>query len=142
MWYGSSTCTPSRITFFFCAGFLGTVTDLKLLPLSTSKRMIWKFYSSAAAGKIHGVKYSTLLVPIIIMMSMSDLCAQCQKNSNAIIEAANFPESELSSKLHKYIFALPSLSAPFMKRRVMTAEEHKLASFRMECIHHFRSFNL
>ena len=83
-------------------------TDIKLLPSSVSKRGIWKVYSFAAAtnDQVHGVAYSTFCKPwrqlipsIIIMQPMSDLCWQCQQNSNAIFKAANLPESEKSATI-------------------------------------------
>lgn len=83
-------------------------TDIKLLPSSISKRGIWRVYKSAAEGddQVQGVGYSTFcrfwrqLVPsVIIMKPMSDLCWQCQQNSNAILRAANLPESEKSATI-------------------------------------------
>ena len=82
--------------------------DIKLLPSSTSKRGIWNTYTSAAEcdSQIRAVGYSTFcklwkqLVPsIIIMKPMSDLCWQCQQNSNAILRAANLPECEKSATI-------------------------------------------
>ena len=83
-------------------------TDLKLLPSSVSKRGIWKVYKESAesASLVHLVAYTTLcrlwrsLLPSVILMKpMSDLCWTCQKNSTAIMRAANLSDTEKSSKI-------------------------------------------
>ncbi len=80
-------------------------TDIKLLPSSVSKRIVWKNYHEAATGSdvIHSVAYTTfcrlwrtLLPSILILKPMSDLCWQCQRNSTAILRAANHPDTEKS----------------------------------------------
>ena len=83
-------------------------TDIKLLPSSVSKRSIWRlcFDSAVCADQIHPVAYSTfnklwqsLLPSIILMKPMSDLCWTCQKNSTAIVQASNKPDSEKSATI-------------------------------------------
>ena len=78
-------------------------TDIKLLPSSTSKRRIWKFYheSVQSINAVHSVAYSTfnkllksLLPSKICMKPMTDLCWTCQKNSTAIVRAANSSDIE------------------------------------------------
>ena len=78
-------------------------SDVKLLPSSVSKRLIWRVYQIAAVndGSIHTVAYSTfnrlwrtLLPSIIIMRPMTHLCWQCQKNSTAILRSANVSDEE------------------------------------------------
>ena len=80
-------------------------SDIKLLPSSASKRTIWKTYQAATEGckDVQCVAYSTfnklwksLLPSVIIMKPMSDLCWQCQKQSSAILKAANSALSEKS----------------------------------------------
>jgi hypothetical protein len=71
--------------------------DLKLLPSSTSKRMIWTVYREAAENvpHVHAVAYSTFchlwkqqLPSVLLMKPMTDLCWTCQQNSTAILKAA------------------------------------------------------
>ena len=82
--------------------------DIKLLPSSVSKRGIWRVYHAAAEvdDTIHAVAYSTfcklwntLLPSVVIMKPMTDLCAQCHRNSGALLRAANLPESEKSAAI-------------------------------------------
>lgn len=83
-------------------------SDIKLLPSSVSKRVIWRTYHSAAEEEesIHAVAYTTfcrlwrsLLPSIIIMKPMTDLCWTCHKNSTAILRAANLSEMSKSSTI-------------------------------------------
>ena len=83
-------------------------TDLKLLPSSVYKRGIWKVYKESAesASLVHLVAYTTfcrlwrsLLPSIILIKPMSDLCWTCQKNSTAIMRAANLSDTEKSSTI-------------------------------------------
>ncbi len=84
-------------------------SDLKLLPSSASKHLMWLLYHESAATNdsfVHAVQYSTfcrlwrdLLPQVIIMKPMSDLCWRCQQNSTAILRSANCLESEKSSTL-------------------------------------------
>ena len=83
-------------------------SDIKLLPSSLSKRSLWRVYHQSAdsAEDVHAVAYSTfcilwqsLLPAIIIMKPMTDLCWECQRNSAAILRAANFPVSEKSATI-------------------------------------------
>ena len=78
-------------------------TDVKLLPSSVSKRLIWRVYQIAAEndGSIHTVAYTTfnrlwrtLLPSIVIMRPMTDLCWQCQKNSTALLRSTNVSDEE------------------------------------------------
>ena len=83
-------------------------SDIKLLPSSLSKRSVWKKYHESAdsADMIQPVSYSSFcslwrsLLPSIVMMKpMLDLCFECQKNSTAIVRAANCPDTEKSVAL-------------------------------------------
>ncbi len=82
--------------------------DIKLLPSSVSKRMIWDVYFEAAeqTPDVHAVSYSKfrelwrkLLPSIILMKPMTDLCWTCHKNSTAILRTANCPNREKSDVL-------------------------------------------
>ena len=83
-------------------------SDIKLLPLSVSKRSIWKVYQNAVdvVSGAHGVTYATfchlwrsLLALFIIMKPMSDLCWQCQQKSTAILCEMNCADSQKSETL-------------------------------------------
>ena len=85
-------------------------TDIKLLPSSTSKKRIWRVYQEAAQQdpSVHPVAYTTfcrlwrqLLPSLLLMKPMTDLCWTCQKNSTAILRAANCPDKEKSCVLRK-----------------------------------------
>ena len=80
-------------------------SDMKLLPSSTSKKVIWKSYQNATneCDDVHAVAYTTfchvwrtLLPSVILMQPMADLCWQCQLNSQTILRSANSPEVEKS----------------------------------------------
>ena len=79
-------------------------SDIKLLPSSVSKRVIWKVYQTATTSdSIRAVGYSTftslwrsLLHSIILMKPMTDLFWQCQKAGTAIQRSANLSEEEKS----------------------------------------------
>ena len=80
-----------------------TRSDIKLLPSSMSKRGVWRTYRES-----HTVAYTTfcslwrsLLPAIVIMKPISDLCFECQKNSTAIVRAANSHDVEKSAVLKK-----------------------------------------
>ena len=81
------------------------VSDVKLLPSSTTKHAIWELYLQAAAtNSMRSVAYSKftqlwrqLLPYIIVMKPMSDLCWVCQQNSAAITRSANCPEKSTVS---------------------------------------------
>ena len=84
-------------------------TDIKLLPSSTSKRRIWRFYheSVQSINAEHSVAYSTfnklwktLLPSIIRMKPMTDLCWTCQKNSTAIVRAVNSSDIEKNDTIN------------------------------------------
>ena len=84
--------------------------DIKLLPSSISKRGIWNVYTEAASGddSVHVVAYSTfcqlwrkLLPSIWLMKPMTDLCWTCQRNSTAILRAANCPDGAKSSVIEE-----------------------------------------
>ena len=85
-------------------------TDIKLLPFSTSKKRIWLVYQEAAQQdpSVHPVAYTTfcrlwrqLLPSLLLMKPMTDLCWTCQKNSIAILRAANCPDKEKSCVLRE-----------------------------------------
>ena len=85
-------------------------SDLQLLPSSTTKRNVWRLYCDSLetlSTTHHRVSYSTFcamwqkLVPhIMVTKPMTDLCWVCQKNSVAIMRAANQPD-ELKSEVYK-----------------------------------------
>ena len=86
-------------------------SDLKLLPSSVSKRVIWGVYQMAAEKEddIHTIAYTTfyrvwcnLLPSIIIVKPMTDLCWQCQKHSSALLRSTNMTEEEKSDNLKRY----------------------------------------
>jgi hypothetical protein len=87
-------------------------SDVKLLPSSTTKHIIWEQYIQAAATtSMRAVAYSTfthlwrqLLPYVIVMKPMSDLCWVCQQNSTAIMRSANKEPDEKSivSTYHVY----------------------------------------
>ena len=84
-------------------------SDLKLLPSSTTKRHVWLLYCESLSSTHHKVAYSTFcimwrkFVPhIMVTKPMSDLCWLCQKNSVAIMRAANQPEEQKSEVKHTY----------------------------------------
>ena len=90
-------------------------TDIKLLPSSTSKRRIWRFYheSVQSINAEHSVAYSTfnklwksLLPSIISMKPMTDLCWICQKNSTAIVRAANSSDIIKAAENHLFLVQL------------------------------------
>ena len=92
-------------------------SDIKLLPSSSSKRSLWRVYNHSADSTVdvQAVSYSTfctlwrsLLPAIIIMKPMTDLCWECQRNSAAILHAANsqFQKSLLPSRQLKSISGL------------------------------------
>ncbi len=98
------------MAFYFLVAFLDTAALTKLLPSSLSKRKLWQIYLQATidTDNVHAAAYSTfciswrkLLPSIIIMKPMTDLCWECQKNSAAIIRAANFPLAEKSATIKK-----------------------------------------
>ena len=65
------------------------ITDVKLLPSSTTKKSMWELYLQAAAASLmRAVRYLTFpslwrrqLLNIMVMKLMSDLCWVCQHNS-------------------------------------------------------------
>jgi hypothetical protein len=83
-------------------------SDIQLLPSSTTKRAVWRVYSSAAeaVSTIHVVAYSTFcfiwrtLVPsIVVLKPRSDLCWQCQQNSASIIRTSNTSGAEKTTAI-------------------------------------------
>ena len=98
-------------------------SDVKLLPSSVSKCMIWKVYQTAAEndGSMHTVACSTFnrlwrtLLPsiVIIMRPMTNLCWQCQKNSTALLRSANvYDEEKMDTVLaaHEHLRIVRGLS--------------------------------
>ena len=81
-------------------------TDVQLLPSSTTKRPVWLLYCASLQSvsvEHQQVAYPTFckfwrrIVPrIMVTKPMSDLCWICQRNSTAIMRAANHPEEEKS----------------------------------------------
>ena len=87
-------------------------SDLQLLPSSTTKRNVWLLYCDSLPTSHRRVTYSTfcemwqrMLPHIMVTKPMSDLCWVCQKNSIAIMRAANHPEEEKSEvKILQYMY--------------------------------------
>ena len=85
-------------------------SDLQLLPSSTTKRNVWLLYSESLQSlpsPPRRVAYSSFcsmwrrfLPQIMVTKPMSDLCWVCQKNSIAIMRAANQPEEQKSEVTH------------------------------------------
>ena len=81
-------------------------SDLQLLPSSTTKHNVWLLYCdslNSLSATHHRVAYSTFCIMwqkflphILVTKPMSDLCWVCQKNSVAIMRAANQPEEQKS----------------------------------------------
>ena len=79
-------------------------SDLQLLPSSTTKRNVWLLYCDSFLT-YRTMAYSTfckmwqqMLTHIMVIKPMSDLCRVCQKNSIAIMRAANQPEQQKSEE--------------------------------------------
>ena len=79
-------------------------SDIKLLPSSSPKRSIWKVYITAAENShVRSVAYTTFcrvwrsqLPQVVLMKPATDLCWQCQKNSEAVLRTSNYPLSDKS----------------------------------------------
>ena len=80
-------------------------SDLQLLPSSITKHNVWLLYcdSLKSVPTYRTVAYSTfckmwqqMLPHIMVTKPMSDLCWVCQKNSIAIMRAANQPKEQES----------------------------------------------
>ena len=79
-----------------------------MLPLYP--QAVWKDYEAAClAEELRVVTYRTFcqlwreqLAYITVMKPMTDLCFVCQKNSTAIMRAANLPEEAKSEVCHVY----------------------------------------
>ena len=104
---GTSFSTQRTTPFSFLAGYLATrgMDDLQLLPSSTTKREVWKFYhcTASADSDTKAVGYSLFctfwrkLTPqVVVTHPTSDLCWICQQNSNVILQAHNRPVEEKS----------------------------------------------
>lgn len=85
-------------------------TDIKLLPSSYTKTMVWNSYKEAAlADSQRAVSYTKFvelwnqLTPFIrVCKPMTDLCFTCQKNNNKVLRSANLPESEKSDVVKEH----------------------------------------
>ena len=90
------------------------LSDIQLLPSSTTKHNVWELYQQAAAvGSTRPVYYSMftflwrqLLPHVVVMKPMSDLCWLCQQNSSIITRSANRPEQE-KTQVHSIAVATP-----------------------------------
>lgn len=81
-------------------------SDLQLLPSSTTKHNVWLLFCDSLESLStthHRVAYSTFCIMwrkflphVMVTKPMSDLCWVCQKNSVAIMRAANQPEEQKS----------------------------------------------
>ena len=103
-------------------------SDLQLLPSSTTKHNIWLMYCNSLESlpvPHHRVAYSTfcemwqqMLPHVIVTKPMSDLCWVCQKNSIAIMRAANQPDEQKSEVKHQqsimYIICIVLLICPHL----------------------------
>jgi hypothetical protein len=88
--------------------------DVQLLPSNTTKKAVWVQYKiscdqaglQAAAYTTFAALWRQLTPQIRVMKPMSDLCWVCQKNSVAIMRAANKPESaksDVRTQLHTHL---------------------------------------
>ena len=99
-----SLVLPGRVPGF-------SKTDIRLLPSSTSKRGIWKLYTSSMESvQDQAVAYATFcrlwrtLVPFLVVTKpMTDLCWQCQQNSTALARSVNSPLPEKTATVKAYM---------------------------------------